>query len=124
MHRIGWACIWCAILLGDAWADGDVNGTDLQMQINQKYKNYFGPESQMLLPFKPMELPDWKKLQAQTTLRKIYAEPDKYYNGKVYTLTLYQDPTMGTYYLDAKGGFWGMDELVYGPMLQGEIFAP
>jgi len=94
---------------------------DLQAQINLKFKNYFGPDSQALLPFAKMELPDWKTFRASKTLKRIYTEADKFYNSKVYTLTLYQAAEDGRYYLDAKGGFWGMDELVYGPISAQEL---
>ncbi len=93
--------------------------TDLQAGINQKYRNYFGPDSQMLLPFKTVEVAEWKKIRAEQKARTVYTEPDKFYNGKVYTLTLYQ--VGDHYFLDAKGGFWGMDELVYGPISADEL---
>jgi hypothetical protein len=102
-------------------AEGPVPTTNLQDQINLKFRNYFGPDSQALLPFNKMETPDWKKFSASKTLKRIYTEADKFYNSKVYTLTLYQAEEDGSYYLDAKGGFWGMDELVYGPISAQEL---
>ncbi len=93
----------------------------LQQQFNQRYQNYFGPASQALLPFPRLEVPEWKKLLASRPLQRIYTEPDKYYNSKVYTFTLYRAEDDGSYYLDAKGGFWGMDQLVYGPINEQEL---
>lgn len=93
----------------------------LQEQINLRYSQYFRTDSQSLLPFPSIELQDWKKLRATRDLKRIYTEPDKYYNSKVYTLTLYQATDDGSYFLDAKGGFWGMDELIYGPLQQQDL---
>ena len=87
----------------------------LQQQINEKYRHFFGPDSQSLLPLNKMEISDWKALRANQTLKRLYTESDKFYNSKVYTFTLYQSTENGSFYLDATGGFWGMDELVYGP---------
>ena len=98
-----------------------VTASSLQEQINLKYKNYFGADSQALLPFDRIEIQDWKILRANKALKRIYTEPDKFYNSKVYTFTLYQAADDGSYYLDAKGGFWGMDELIYGPISEKEL---
>lgn len=106
-------------------ADEPTTPSSLQDRINLKYKNYFGPNSQSILPFAKMEKPDWHQLQASKTLRLIYTEPGKQYNSKVYTFTLYQlTEDGGSYYLDAKGGFWGMDELIYGPISDQELQQP
>ncbi len=88
---------------------------ELQARFNQKYRDYLRPESQALLPFPALEMPAWKRVLESRPLQVVYREPGKYYNNKVYTFTLYQAED-GAYYLDAKGGFWGMDELAYGPL--------
>ncbi len=103
------------------YAEEPVAASSLQEQINHKYRNYFGADSQTLLPFTKVEIQDWKNIRANKTLKRIYVEPDKYYNSKVYTFTLYQATDDGRYYLDAKGGFWGMDELIYGPINEKEF---
>ena len=81
-----------------------------------KYQAYLQPESQSLLPLPPIDKAAWKNIVERRPLRVVYREPGKYYNNKVYTFTLYQATDDGAYYLDAKGGFWGMDELAYGPL--------
>lgn len=114
----------CAILLLNpqlAGADESLAATALREQFNHRYQNYFGPDSQALLPFPRLEMPDWKKIVASRPLKRIYTEPDKRYNSKVYSFTLYQAADDGSFYLDAKGGFWGMDELVYGPIGEKEL---
>lgn len=93
----------------------------IQHDFNRRYKDYLNAGSQMLLPFPKIEAQDWKKLRESRPLRKLYTEPDKYYNNKVYSFTLYQASDDDSYYLDAKGGFWGMDELFYGPMTEQEL---
>lgn len=102
-------------------AEDSVAGASLQQQINHKYRNYFGADSQALLPFARIEIQDWNNLRANKPLKRIYSEPGKFYNSKVYTITLYQAADDGSYYLDAKGGFWGMDELIYGPLSENEL---
>lgn len=93
----------------------------IQQGFNSKYKDYLNADSQMLLPFPKLEMAAWKKIQEGQQLRKVYSEPGKYYNNKVYTFTLYQAADDGAYYLEAKGGFWGMDELVYGPLEERDL---
>ena len=93
----------------------------LQAGFDQKYQDYFGTNSQSLLPFASIEKSDWKKLKASRPLKVIFVEPDKYYNSKLYTLTMYQATDDGQYYLDVKGGFWGMDDLIYGPISAKEL---
>lgn len=104
-----------------SFADDSATAANLQNSINNKYKNFFGPDSQTLLPLPKLELQDWKALRANKALKRIYSEPEKFYNSKVYTFTLYQAADDGSYYLDAKGGFWGMDELVYGPLTPKDL---
>jgi|SRR5450830_461953 len=95
--------------------------SSVQAGFNQKYQDYFGTNSQSLLPFTSMEKTDWKKLQASSPLKVVFVEPDKYYISKLYTLTMYQAADDGLYYLDVKGGFWGMDDLIYGPISAKEL---
>lgn len=96
----------------------------IQHAFNQRYQSFFGADSSSLLPLPVIEKQDWKRLRAEKALRQIYQEPDKYYNSKVYVFTLYQDEEGGAYYLDATGGFWGMDELVYGPLSASDLGMP
>lgn len=91
---------------------------ELQASFNRKYQQYLGADSQMSLPFTLIEAHEWKRIQESRSLLKVYSEPGKYYNQKVYTFTLYRAGDSGEYYLNAKGGFWGMDELSYGPLTQ------
>ena len=96
-----------------SWAlDADA----LQAAFNQRYQTFFGADNTSLLPLPAIDKQEWKRMREQKTLHQIYQEPGKYYNSKVYVFTLYQDEAGGAYYLDATGGFWGMDELVYGPL--------
>jgi len=95
--------------------------TSLQARFDQKYQDYFGPNSQSLLPFSSIEKSDWKKLQAARPLKVVFVEPDIYYNSKLYTLTMYQASDDGQYYLDVIGGFWGMDHLIYGPISEKQL---
>ena len=118
MFRL-YCLITCLTLIATAtpaMADPQNESPQLQERINTKFRNFFGTDSQALLPLPTIELQAWKALRASKTFKRIYSEPDKFYNSKVYTFTLFQQEDDGSYYLDAKGGFWGMDELVYGPL--------
>lgn len=111
------------ILLGasHAWpttAMAEATPDELQENFNRKYQQYLGADSQMLLPFAAIEAQEWRHIQESRPLLKIYSEPGKYYNQKVYTFALYRAGDTGEYYLNAKGGFWGMDELTYGPLTE------
>ncbi len=88
---------------------------DMQQRFENRYKTFLAPNSQSLLPFAKMELPAWKSLLAGECLKPVFSRPDVFYNNKTYVFTLYQAAD-GQYYLDAKGGFCGMDELAYGPI--------
>ncbi len=110
MRRFLCLALWLMSHTANA-ADGD-----LQQQFNQKYRDFLSQSSQALLPLPNVSKPDWQKLRATHPLKLIYTEPDKFYNNKTYTFSLYQATDDGSYYLDAKGGFWGMDELIYGPL--------
>jgi hypothetical protein len=102
---------------GSAIADDD----SIQNKFNRKYQDYLTQTSQSLLPFSQIMVPDWKKILETRPLKKIYVDPDRFYNNKIYTFTMYQAEDDSSYYLDAKGGFWGMDELVYGPINAAEL---
>jgi hypothetical protein len=117
--------IWLALglLMGmvqSGWT-ADPSPDTLQQDFNRKYQQYLRADSQMLLPLPSLEMGAWKRLLESGTLEKIYSEPNVYYNAKVYTLTLFRAKGNGEYYLDAKGGFWGMDELVYGPLSEKDF---
>jgi hypothetical protein len=103
-----------------AWAASPA-GEELQSKFHAKYQQYLKPDSQMLLPLPSIEITEWKRLLASGGLEKIFSEPNVYYNAKVYTFTLLRAKEGGQYYLDAKGGFWGMDELAYGPLSEKDF---
>lgn len=110
--------------IGHIWpmiATAETTPAELQEKFNRKYQQYLGADSQMLLPFTAIEAQAWRRIQESRSLLKMYSEPGKYYNRKVYTFTLYRAGDTGEYYLNVKGGFWGMDELTYGP-LTGKAF--
>lgn len=79
-----------------------------------RYGNFLGSGSQALLPFPELD-PHAIAALEQAAPERVFAEPAVYYNAKSWTFTLWRTPD-GRYYLDAKGGFWGMDRLVYGPL--------
>ena len=117
--------IWLALglLIGatqGGWA-ADFSPETLQQNFNRKYQQYLRADSQMLLPLPSIEMAEWKRMLERGGLEKIYSEPNVYYNAKVYTLTLFHAKESGEYYLDAKGGFWGMDELAYGPFSEKDF---
>ena len=89
---------------------------DIQGKFNRKYDTFLSQGSQSLLPLPRIDKADWKKMLESQSMKPVYSEPDRFYNNKTYTFTMYRDLGNGLYYLDAKGGFWGMDELIYGPM--------
>ena len=109
---LGTGHAWPAIAIAGAATD------ELQEKFNRKYQQYLGADSQMLLPFTAIDAQEWKRIQESRTLLKVYSDPGQYYNQKVYTFTLYRAGDTGEYYLNAKGGFWGMDELTYGPLTE------
>lgn len=92
----------------------------LQERFDIKYKGFLGTENQALLPFAQIVAQDWKKLRETRSLQQVFVEPDVFYNNKNYRFTMYQADD-GNYYLDAKGGFWGMDELFYGPIDKSQL---
>lgn len=101
-----------------SWAADDA--AVLQQHFEQRYQSYFTATSQALLPLPTLDKSAWKRLRAKRTLQPVFVAPDRYYNAKLYTLTLFQDED-GVYYLEAQGGFWGMDTLVYGPLRQADL---
>lgn len=95
--------------------DTSSNGEQIRQRFDEKYKNYMGAASQSLLPFPQLERKEWDNVRVAQALQPVFSESDVFYNNKTYTFTMYQAKD-GKYYLDAKGGFWGMDELFYGPI--------
>lgn len=93
---------------------------DAQQAFNTKFATYLRAESQTPLPLPAIQKTDWPKLTAGLALHKVFVEADRYYLAKVYTFTLYQAAD-GRYYLDVKGGFWGMDQLYYGPFGEADL---
>lgn len=111
--------LWLILMVGPVSADEASDG--LRTAFERRYRDYFGAGSQSLLPFSRIEKADWKKLLETRPMKVVFTAPDRYYNSKVYTLTLYQATDDDSFYLDAKGGFWGMDELAYGPLKVDEL---
>ena len=79
----------------------------IQSRFNRKYQDFLTQTSQSLLPLPQIAVPDWKKMLESGSVKQIYVDPDRFYNNKIYTFTMYQAGDGGSYYLDAKGGFWG-----------------
>ena len=118
------AWVLSASLAMHAMSAAAVDADALQAAFNQRYQTFFGADNNSLLPLPAIDKQDWKRMREKKALRQVYQEPGKYYNSKVYVFTLYQDEDGGAYYLDATGGFWGMDELVYGPLSAQDIGLP
>lgn len=93
----------------------------LQEAFNRKYRDFLSHNSQALLPLPPLSKAEWKTLGETRQLQPIFSEPNRFYNSKTYTFTMYRDEQSGSYYLDAKGGFWDMDELIYGPLKEADL---
>lgn len=93
----------------------------LQTAFNKRYADYFQAGSQAALPFVRMDKQDWKKLFSGGDFQLIFSEPERFYGGKSYTLKLYRETGKNLFYLDAIGGFWGMEELVFGPIPEQEL---
>lgn len=88
-------------------------------RFETRYQSFLGAGSQALLPFPQLEPQAWAALE-QRGLTRVYAQPGVYYTGKSWTFTLLRAED-GRYYLDAKGGFWGMDRLFYGPLAPSQL---
>jgi len=112
------------LLAGDetlaASGSPDTSRFDALKAFNARYATYLRAESQTPLPLPEIAKTDWPRLSAGLGLRKVFVEPDRFYLAKVYTFTLYQAAD-GRYYLDVKGGFWGMDQLYYGPFDEADL---
>lgn len=93
----------------------DYTPEDIQHSFESRYQTYLVPSSQNALPFDKLETVAWKALQAGGGLKLIFSKQDVFYIGKTYVFALYQAGD-GQYYLHAKGGFWGMEELAWGPI--------
>lgn len=105
---------WClALLLACQTACAD---DTLKEKFNKKYSEFLSQNSQSLLPLPEINKSDWLKIRQTRPMNRIYTDPDRFYNNKIYTFTLFFAADDGTYYLNVKGGFWGMDELIYGPL--------
>lgn len=93
----------------------------LQTAFDKRYADYFQAGSQATLPFARMDKQDWKKMFSGGDFQLIFSEPERFYGGKSYTLKLYHETAKNQYFLDAVGGFWGMEELVFGPIPEQEL---
>lgn len=93
----------------------EADADKLQNNFETRYQTFLAPNSLSKLPFDELTKAEWKKLQADSELKIAFQKQDVFYQGKTYVFTLYQS-TDGRYYLHAKGGFWGMEELIYGPI--------
>lgn len=96
------------------WA-ADALPSDLQQHFDTRYKSFLEPNNQSLLPFPKLEPQPWKNLLAAGHLQLAFTKSDVFYNNKTYVFSMYHAED-GSYYLDVKDGFWGMDELIYGPI--------
>lgn len=103
------------VLLQGVAQAADDPAQDLQHRFEARYQSYLTPASESLLPFPELELPVWKSLLVTGDLKPVFSRHQVFYNSKTYDFTMYRSGD-GRYYLNAKGGFWGMDELVYGPI--------
>lgn len=93
---------------------------DIQRSFESRYQTYLVSSSQNALPFDKLEKSAWKALQASGGLKQVFTKPDVFYIGKTYVFSLYQSAD-NQYYLHAKGGFWGMEELAWGPIKQEQL---
>lgn len=93
----------------------------VQETFNHKYRDFLSQNSQALLPLPQLSKAEWKTIGETRQLQLLYSEPERFYNSKTYTFTMYRDEPSGDYYLEAKGGFWGMEELIYGPLRKTDL---
>ena len=108
--------LWLGLLLASLSAQAtDSRADDLQHRFESRYQTYLSPDSQSVLPFEKIQPAVWKDLLASGDLTLVFSLPDVFYTGKTYVFTLYQTGN-NQYYLHAKGGFWGMEELAFGPI--------
>lgn len=92
----------------------------LQQRFESRYQPYLSSSSQSALPFEKLEPEAWKALQASDDLKPVFSQSEVFYIGKTYIFTMHQAKN-GQYYLHAKGGFWGMEELAWGPIPPGML---
>lgn len=111
----------CICLLIALSGHAEEDAEPLQATFNKRYADYFQAGSQAALPFARMDKQDWKKLFSAGDFQLMFSEPERFYGGKSYTLKLYRETGKNLYYLDAIGGFWGMEELVFGPIPEQEL---
>ena len=102
-------------------AASQASADSVQETFNRKYRDFLSQNSQILLPLPPLSKAEWKTIGETRLLQPIFSEPNRFYNSKTYTFTMYRDEQSGDYYLDAKGGFWGMEELIYGPLRETDL---
>lgn len=102
-------------------AASQASADSIQETFNHKYRDFLSQHSQALLPLPQLSKAEWKTIGETRQLQLIFSEPNRFYNSKTYTFTMYRDEQGGSYYLDAKGGFWGMDELIYGPLRETDL---
>lgn len=113
-----YALCWLALMLTCLTSQAaDTLPETLQHRFESRYQTYLSPGSQSALPFEQMEKASWQALLAQGDLTRVFNLPDVFYIGKSYVFTLYR-ADKDQYYLHAKGGFWGMEELAWGPIAQ------
>ena len=113
-----------SLLTFNSNAIADESGIDIQQAFNERYHEFLAVGSQTPLPFPRIGKEEWKKLFASKEFKLIFTEPNKFYNNKTYTFKLYQAADDNVYYLDAIGGFWGMEELVYRPIIERDLIKP
>lgn len=97
------------------------DGPGLQQAFNAKFADYLRADSQTPLPLPAIAKADWPGLTGGLQLARVFVEADRYYLAKLFTFTCYQGAD-GRYYLDVKGGFWGMDQLYYGPFDAADFY--
>ena len=108
-------CLFVFILFS-LWVNAEESSAEkMQTNFETRYREFLASDSQGKLPFNELTKSDWKTLTANEHLKIAFQKQDVFYQGKTYVFTLYQS-TQGKFYLNAKGGFWGMEELVYGPI--------
>lgn len=111
-------CLLFSLIGANANAESDA---EIHQRFNQRYHEFLSVNSQIQLPFNRIDKESWKKLFAGKEFRPVFTAPNQFYTNKTFTFNLYQAADNGAYYLDAIGGFWGMEELVYGPISETEL---
>ncbi len=93
----------------------------LREDFNRRYQAFLRPDSEALLPFPKLTLEACQQLIAGGRLQLVYTESGIPYHTKVYTFTLYREGVADRYYLEAKGGFWGLEHRCYGPLAEKDL---